>query len=88
MLLLPAGREKAPPAPEDDEADGWLAMPDPGRAWGQEVEEWFADDVGGGVLSKQILNSLWQMKISRIVLPGFFQGIHIRNANKATCLNN
>lgn len=41
VLLLPASREKAPPVPEDDEADGWFALPDPGKTWAQEVEAWF-----------------------------------------------
>jgi len=34
VLLLPASREKAPPVPQDNEADGWFAMPDPGTTWG------------------------------------------------------
>jgi hypothetical protein len=41
VLLLPASREKAPPVPEDNEADGWFAMPDPGKTWAQEVEAGF-----------------------------------------------
>ncbi len=48
MLLLPASREKAPPVPEDDEADGRLAMPDRGKVWAQEVEAWFHGRRKGG----------------------------------------
>ena len=41
MHFLPASCEKAPPVPEDDEADGWFAMPDTGKTWAQELEAWF-----------------------------------------------